>query len=116
MHPCKEQCKVVKCNFSGYHAVKSMVRESQFTESGQNIDFGCGATLRHNWTLFAQTFGAEAGELSVATRTFSVPKFICFLMNGGVHVPDLAITDPVQLVAHHDRFLCMPDVQAPPHQ
>ena len=28
MHPCKEQCKVVACIFSGYHAVKSMVRDS----------------------------------------------------------------------------------------
>ena len=101
------------CTCSGYHALKSKVRESQFTDSGSNIDFGSGATLCNNWTLYAQKFGAEAGELALATRCFSVPKFISFLMNGGVHVPDLAITDPVQLIAHHDDLLAMPVVQAP---
>jgi hypothetical protein len=53
MQPCKEQCKVVACIFSSYHAVKRSIRESQFAGGGQNIDYSCGAALRYTWTLFA---------------------------------------------------------------
>ena len=113
MHPCKEQCKVVACIFSSYHAVKSTIRETQFASGGQNIDFYCGAALRNNWTLFAQTFGAEAGEMAINTRAFSVPAFLRFLINGGVHVPELGIMDSVQLVAHHDSCIALLDQQAP---
>ena len=112
MHPCKEQCKVAACIFSSYHAVKRSIRESQFAGGGQNIDYSCGATLRYNWTLFAQTFGAEAGEMAIATRAFSVPAFLCFLMNGGIHEPGLGILDHVQIVAHHDSCIALLDQQA----
>ena len=112
MQPCKEQCKVVACIFSSYHAVRSSIRESHFASGGQNIDYSCGATLRNNWTLFAQTFGAEAGEMAINTRAFSVPAFLRFLINGGVHVPELGIMDSVQLVAHHDSCIASLDQQA----
>ena len=112
IHPCPEQCKVVACIFSAYHAVKRKVRESQFTHSGNDIDLGSGTSLRNNWTLYAQTFGAEASVHAISTRAFSVQKIISFMLHGGVHRPELAFTDSVQLSAHHDDFLAPPEVQA----
>ena len=108
-----DDCKVVACIFSSYHAVKSSIRESQFASGGQNIDYSCGATLRNNWIIFGQTFGAEAGEMAISTRAFSVPAFLRFLINGGIREPDLGILDHVQLVAHHDSCIALLDQQAP---
>ena len=39
-------------------------------------------TLRVIWGVFAEVLAAEAGGLRVATRAFSLPKFISFLSSG----------------------------------
>jgi hypothetical protein len=51
--------------------------------------------------------------MAIATRAFSVPAFLCFLINGGIHEPDLGVLDHVQLVAHHDACIALLDQQAP---
>ena len=33
------------------------------------------------WSLFADALAAEAGECRLSHRAFSLPKFICFLVN-----------------------------------
>ena len=78
VHPNKEQFKVIACTFSAYHAVRSMIRVAQFTSGGSNIDTPCGSEIRKHWSLFAQTFQAEACDMSVATRALSLPKIIVF--------------------------------------
>ena len=78
VHPNKNQFKVIACMFSAYHAVKSMVRTAQFTSGANNIDTSCGSEIRKHWSLFAQTFQAEACDMSVATRAFSSPNSSTF--------------------------------------
>ena len=64
--PCPIFLKVVCCVFSAYHTVKASVRDNllhiDFAE--QNQTFVCPA-LRRAWTLFAETFLAEAGERAI---------------------------------------------------
>ena len=91
--------------FSVYHAVKSMIRAAQFTPGVSNIDTACGSAIHKNWSLFAQSFQAEAIGLSVATRAFSLPKFIGFLLHNGVYgieEPDRGIQD---LFDTHDNYV-----------
>ena len=72
--------KVVACTFSGYHAVK-------FQFCGL---FNSGGPLHHCKVIppdvqhavfksFAETFSAEANELGLSTRCFSLELFIAFL-------------------------------------
>ena len=109
--PCKEQSKVVACIFSGYHAVKGKIREQQI-HNQSDIDIYSGAALRANWTLFAQTFLADAGELAIPTRAFSVPAFLSFLLSGGARLPALAIGHTDQLIDMHNNSFASPASQA----
>ena len=82
-----------------------MIRASQFTSGASNIDLPCGSSIRKHWSLFAQSFQAEAIGLSVATRAFSLPKFIDFLLHNGVHGtedPERGIQD---LYDTHDNYV-----------
>ncbi len=81
--------KVLSCLFSAYHALKAEVR--------------CGKIKLHTvnwlnpaWSLFANALKAEAGEMSLETRSFSLPKFVDFLIAGGSPGP------PVNFIAIHD--------------
>ena len=91
--------------FTAYHAVKSMIRASQFTSGASNIDISCGSTIRKHWSLFAQSFQAEAISLSVATREFSLPKFIDFLMRGGVHGTEEPDLGTQELLDTHNNYV-----------
>ena len=82
-----------------------MIRAAQFTSGASNIDTSCGSEIRKNWSLFAQSFQAEACDMSVATRAFSLPKFIDFLLHNGVHgieEPDRGVQD---LFDTHDNYV-----------
>ena len=83
--------KVVCCMFSAYHAVKAKVRAGQITDISAingNTFSSAGPALRFAWSVFAQTFAAEAGEFAIQCRAFSLPKFIAFLTSGGIHPAD----------------------------
>ena len=51
------------------------------------MTFNPGPFLRQAWSVYAQAFAAEAGELSINHRSFSLPKFISFLANHGSDSP-----------------------------
>ena len=40
----------------------------------------CVGDVRRFWTVFAEAFTAEAGELCLQCTSFSVPKFLSFLI------------------------------------
>jgi len=47
--------------------------------------------LRANWSLFADSFRAEAGELGISMRTLSLPVFFNYLvqLNSGEAISDV---------------------------
>ena len=72
--------QVLSCLFSAYHALKSKVR-------GGRINLHSVSWLNDAWSVFAEVLKAEAGDLRLSSRSFSLPKFINFLVTG--RVPDL---------------------------
>ena len=64
--------KVISCLFSAYHALKRDVRAGK-------INVQSDVWLRSAWSVFADVCKAEAGELRVHTRAFSLAKFADFL-------------------------------------
>jgi len=82
--------KVTSCLFSAYHALKGEVRCGKINV--QSVNWRNSA-----WSLFANAVKAEAGETSLDTRAFSVPKFIDFLVTGETSGP------PVNLPAIQDH-------------
>ena len=81
VNPNEEQLKVVCCMFSGYHAIKGLVRSEKI--SARDIDEGAPPFLREAWSVFAQTFSSEAVMHGLTVRAFSLPSFINFIINGG---------------------------------
>ena len=77
--PSKSALQTVCCTFSGYHACKSKVRMQQMSV---NFDSWESLPLQTSWTTFAEAFRAEASELCLKTRSFSVPSFLNYLMQG----------------------------------
>ena len=78
-NPSIQSMKISSCLFSAYHAVKAKVRAGRIIV---HADAVTTSTLRVIWGAFAEVLAAEAGELRVATRAFSLPKFISFLCTG----------------------------------
>ncbi len=72
--------KVISCLFSAYHALKSEVRSGK-------INMHYQTWLQSAWSVFANVCKAEAGELGVSTRAFSLVKFIDFLITGRLPSP-----------------------------
>ena len=66
------------CTSAGYHAIRRSVRRFQPTLT--NIEL-CVGDVRRFWTVFAEAFTAEAGELCLQCTSFSVPKFLDFLVD-----------------------------------
>jgi hypothetical protein len=93
INPTKSSLKINCCTFAGYHAVKAKVRAGSIHINSvcneQNISYDTyhapGSVIRSVWSLFAQSFAAEAGELAVPHRSFSLPKFMFFLSNEWKH-------------------------------
>ena len=72
--------KVISCLFSAYHALKRDVRAGK-------INVHSETWLRSALSLFAEVCKAEAGELRVHTRAFSLAKFVDFLITGSLPQP-----------------------------
>ena len=85
-NPSPTKLKIVCCMFSAFHGLRAKVNAGIIGEHlDSSTSIGDGASLRRAWSVFAQLFAAEAGELSIEHRSFSLPKFIAFLVNGGTH-------------------------------
>ena len=103
INPHKQCLKVVCCMFSAYHALKAQIRSKQIAApTNDHTTFhSAGAQLRRCWSVFAETFAAEAGEFAIQHRSFSLPQIIAFLASGGESMVIPAITSaPI-----HDSFL-----------
>ena len=70
--------KVLSWLFSAYHALEGDIR------SGRIIMHSSG-WLNASWSVSAHAIKAEAVELHLATRAFSLPQFMQFILNGGTH-------------------------------
>ena len=72
-------CLAIICVTSaGYHAVRRSVRRFHPTLTTMEL---CVGDVRHFWTVFAEAFTAEAGKLCLQCTSFSVPKFLNFLID-----------------------------------
>ena len=78
-HADQTQLRILACTFSAYHALKAQYRSGRI-QMQQNVM--TNASMRHNWSVFAHTLSAEAGELHISHYAFSLTKFICFLTTG----------------------------------
>ena len=67
--------KVISCLFSAYHALKREIRAGKINMQSEEW-------LRCAWSVFAEVCKAEAGELRVHTRAFSLTKFTICLITG----------------------------------
>ena len=70
----------IACVFSGYHAIRrEFKRNVQFSNNNQNAL--TGPQLRVAWTVFADAYRAEAREVKLTCRPFSVASFLSYLNN-----------------------------------
>jgi len=105
IQPNEEQLKIVCCMFSGYHAIKGLVRSGKFNL--RDIDNQAPSFLRESWSVFAQTFCSEAVMYGLNTRAFSLPCFLNFIANGGFFQAAIAAV-PVNLMpAVHEHYEAM---------
>ena len=83
--------KYLCCQFAAYHALKAKVRSGTIFPPGPSgiitTNICAGASLRRCWSVYTGTYQAEAGELALPHRRFSLPQFIDFLTNQN-HQPD----------------------------
>ena len=93
--PCISSFKVISCLFSAYHTVKAAVRSGTINVHEETVT---GPTLRVIWSVFAEAMAAEAGELRVATRAFSLCKFISFLSMGILPLEELPCANSLPAV------------------
>ena len=80
-HPQTHNLLVLSCLFSAYHALKGEVRSGK-------INVHASGWIKVAWSVFANALKAEAGEMQLIARAFSLPKFIGFLVQH--RVPSLA--------------------------
>ena len=70
----------IACVLSGYHAIRrEFKRKSELFVNNQNAL--TGPQLRVAWTVFADAFRAEAREVKLTCRPFSVASFLSCLNN-----------------------------------
>ena len=89
--------KISSCLFSAYHAVKAKVRAGKINVRADAVTT---STLRVIWGVFAEVLAAEAGELRVATRAFSLPKFMSFLCTGILPSEEVPVANCVNDLTH----------------
>ena len=77
--PIRSSLLTLACTFSAYHALKSKVSAGSIRMQG---DSQTKIVKRLAWSVFAEAFAAEAGECHLNPRSFSLPKFINFLVTG----------------------------------
>ena len=93
--PSQHALKINGFLFSAYHAVKAKVRAGSIHVHHETLS---NSTLRATWSVFADAFRAEAGEMRVQTRAFSLPKFINFLATGVLHSESLPVENSVHTI------------------
>ena len=75
---CRDQFCHVCCTFSGYHA---MHRKAQFTMHDTTDFCMSSSTRRLLWSVFAEAYHAEARELGLSARKYSLIEFFSFLID-----------------------------------
>ena len=75
VNPSFDSLAIICCTSAGYHAIRRRVRRFQPTLTNMEL---CAGDVRRFWTVFAEAFTAEAGELCLQCTSFSVPKFLDF--------------------------------------
>ena len=78
---------IVGCTFSAYHALKARVRSGKIQMQENTMT---NSSVREAWSVFAESFAAEAGECRIPCSAFSLPKFIQFLCTGRRHLLHLS--------------------------
>ena len=86
-NPTAVNFKKICCMFSAYRAVKAQVRSGR-------INLQQGNWKRNAWNVLASTIGAEAGEMYLPARSFSLPKFMSFLATGVLPRQHIQLEDP----------------------
>ena len=104
--PIRSSLLALACTFSAYHALKGKVAAGsiQMQENSQTK-----IVKRLAWSVFAEAFAAEAGECHLNPRSFSLPKFMNFLVTGEFPPPEDASSAPLnfpeeQLSELHDHL------------
>ena len=72
-NPTINNLKIIACVFSAYHNLKGQVRDGRMHIYAENH--------RTAWSVFAEALAAEAGECHIPYVSFSLPKFISFLIH-----------------------------------
>ena len=78
----------IACVFSGYHAIRRLIR-TRTPQLTRIVNYYSSSLYREFWSVFADAFAADARELSVSHRKFSLPSFLGMLI------------DPASCLNHH---------------
>ena len=70
----------VACVFSGCHAIRRVVR-SRTHQLTKTVKCDSSSLYREFWSVFAEAFAADARELMVPHRKFSLPSFLNMLID-----------------------------------
>ena len=80
INPSSMHFNQIACVFSGYHAVRRLIR-SRTCQLANIENFYPSSLYREFWSVFADAFIADARELVVAHRKFSLPSFLGMLIH-----------------------------------
>ena len=98
-HPNAYMLKIISCSFSAYHLLKAKVRNGSIH---MHEGSWTQPLLRQSWSVFANALCAEAGELRIPHRAFSLAQFIRLLCSGDRSCgPAAAIQDYVHQEPDH---------------
>jgi len=70
----------IACVFSGYHAIRRLIR-TRTCQLANTENYYSNSLYREFWSVFADAFAADARELMVAHRKFSLPSFLSMLID-----------------------------------
>ena len=76
--PCADTFNHMACVFAGYHAMRSATRRGEHCPYESEL---CNRQVWRLWSVFAEAYSAEARELAISPRKFSLPQFISFLID-----------------------------------
>ncbi len=111
VNPCTESFKVICCVFGGYHAAHRLAVGGRIGPISSESLTGC--QMRRLWSVFADAFNAEARELSLQHRKFSLPQFIEFIINNEnqTDLPDRQMS--IVRRSEIELFFSRPDLPLP---
>ena len=88
---------ILSCLFSAYHALKADIRAGR-------INMHASGWIKNAWSVYANAIKAEAGELRLDSRAFSLLKFNDFSIVNRTYCP-LALggmSNPAENTVAHD--------------